>query len=281
MLRFLTAGESHGPCLLAIVEGLPAGLLVDVEAINTDLRRRQGGYGRGARMQIERDRAEVLGGVWQRRTTGAPLALRIENRDWVNWRDRDLPPLTVPRPGHADYAGMTKYGLDDARDLFLRFIVKMHESVKKHGRKTLMWESFPGDGSRKVKIPKEIIVFAWETAYQLPQDLLENGYTIINASWKPLYVTPGALWGPETIYDWNLYRWENWVRRAPSFTPIQLEETDRVVGAQMCSWEMHERDQIPDLRKRLPAFSERIWNPEWKRGYGDFRERLEETDVLL
>jgi chorismate synthase len=120
MLRFLTAGESHGPCLLAIVEGLPAGLLVDVEAINTDLRRRQGGYGRGARMQIERDRAEVLGGVWQGRTTGAPLALRIENRDWVNGRDRDLPPLTVPRPGHADYAGMTKYGLDDARPVLER-----------------------------------------------------------------------------------------------------------------------------------------------------------------
>jgi chorismate synthase len=120
MLRFLTAGESHGPCLLAIVEGLPAGLLVDEEAINTDLRRRQGGYGRGARMQIERDRAEVPGGVWQGRTTGAPLALRIENRDWVNWRDRDLPPLTVPRPGHADYAGMTKYGLDDARPVLER-----------------------------------------------------------------------------------------------------------------------------------------------------------------
>lgn len=115
MLRFLTAGESHGPCLLAIVEGLPAGLPVDEEAINADLRRRQGGYGRGGRMQIERDRVEVLGGVWQGHTIGAPVALRIENRDWVNWRDRDLPPLTVPRPGHADYAGMIKYGLDDAR----------------------------------------------------------------------------------------------------------------------------------------------------------------------
>lgn len=115
MLRFLTAGESHGPCLLAIVEGLPAGLLVQEEVINRDLRRRQGGYGRSGRMQIERDQAEVLGGVWQGHTTGAPLALRIENRDWDNWRGRDLPPLTVPRPGHADYAGMIKYGLDDAR----------------------------------------------------------------------------------------------------------------------------------------------------------------------
>jgi len=117
MLRFLTAGESHGPCLVAIVEGLPAGLRVDEEAINRDLQRRQGGYGRGARMQIERDRAELLSGVWQGRTTGAPVALRIENRDWVNWRDRELSPLTVPRPGHADYAGMVKYGFDDARPI--------------------------------------------------------------------------------------------------------------------------------------------------------------------
>jgi len=132
MLRFLTAGESHGPCLTAIVEGLPAGLALDVAAINHDLARRQGGYGRGGRMKIERDRVEILGGVIPStsaghragRTTGAPVALRIENRDWANWRDRwaagDLPRLTVPRPGHADYAGMVKYGLDDARPVLER-----------------------------------------------------------------------------------------------------------------------------------------------------------------
>jgi len=115
MLRFLTAGESHGPYLVAIVEGLPAGLRVKQEAIDRDLLRRQGGYGRGARMQIERDRVELLSGVWRGCTSGAPVALRIENKDWANWRDRDLPPLTVPRPGHADHAGMIKYGFDDAR----------------------------------------------------------------------------------------------------------------------------------------------------------------------
>lgn len=121
MLRFLTAGESHGPCLTAILEGLPAGLEIDIDLINRDLRRRQGGYGRGGRMEIERDRVEILGGVLQGRTTGAPLALQIENQDWANWKERwrsgDLPKLTVPRPGHADYAGMLKYGLDDARPI--------------------------------------------------------------------------------------------------------------------------------------------------------------------
>ena len=124
MLRFLTAGESHGPCLTAIVEGLPAGLKVDVAAINRDLARRQGGYGRGGRMKIEHDRVEVLGGVLYGKTTGAPVALRIENRDWENWRERwatgDQPKLTVPRPGHADYAGMVKYNLDDARPVLER-----------------------------------------------------------------------------------------------------------------------------------------------------------------
>jgi chorismate synthase len=124
MLRFLTAGESHGPCLTAIVEGLPAGLALDVEAINRDLARRQGGYGRGGRMKIERDKVEVLGGVLGGKTTGAPVSLRIENRDWANWREHwaagDLPKLTVPRPGHADYAGMVKYGLDDARPILER-----------------------------------------------------------------------------------------------------------------------------------------------------------------
>jgi chorismate synthase len=123
-LSFVTAGESHGPCLTAIVEGLPAGLAVDEAYINDHLRRRQGGYGRGGRQQIERDRVEIVGGVIAGSTTGAPVALRIENRDWANWRDRwasgDLEALTVPRPGHADYAGMVKYGLDDARPVLER-----------------------------------------------------------------------------------------------------------------------------------------------------------------
>ncbi len=119
MLRFLTAGESHGPCLTAVVEGLPAGLSIDEGAINRELARRQVGYGRGQRMQIEKDEVELLGGVVRGRTTGAPVSMLIRNRDWENWRHAgtsgSLPRLTVPRPGHADYAGMIKYRLEDAR----------------------------------------------------------------------------------------------------------------------------------------------------------------------
>ncbi len=123
-LRFLTAGESHGPALTAIVEGFPAGVAIGTELINRDLRRRQGGYGRGGRMDIEQDTVAIEGGVLAAYSTGSPIALRIENRDWPNWRDRwvagDLPRITVPRPGHADYAGMVKYGLNDARPVLER-----------------------------------------------------------------------------------------------------------------------------------------------------------------
>ncbi|MGQ9568265.1 MAG: chorismate synthase [Anaerolineae bacterium] len=115
MVRMLTAGESHGPCLVAIVDGLPAGIPLDEESLNRDLARRQVGYGRGGRMQVERDQVEILSGVAAGRTTGAPLTLQVRNRDWANWRDREVPPWTVPRPGHADWAGGRKYGLEDLR----------------------------------------------------------------------------------------------------------------------------------------------------------------------
>lgn len=123
-LRFLTAGESHGPALIAIVEGFPAGVAIDAGLVDRDLRRRQGGYGRGGRMDIEQDTVSVESGVLSGYSTGSPIALRIENRDWPNWRDRweagDLPQVSVPRPGHADYAGMVKYGLEDARPVLER-----------------------------------------------------------------------------------------------------------------------------------------------------------------
>jgi len=134
MLRFLTAGESHGQALVTIVEGMPAGLIIDFEAITLDLRRRQGGYGRGRRMAIESDRAQVLSGIRHGTTTGSPIALLIPNKDWENWRRTmaveaelpddvpgiDRPLVTRPRPGHADLAGVVKYGHDDIRNVLER-----------------------------------------------------------------------------------------------------------------------------------------------------------------
>jgi chorismate synthase len=115
MLRFLTAGESHGPALVGIVDGMPAGLRVDPEAINRNLARRQIGVGRSARMRIENDRVEILSGLVNGQTIGAPVALKIENLDYANWKNKSVPPQTIPRPGHADLAGAIKYGFNDLR----------------------------------------------------------------------------------------------------------------------------------------------------------------------
>ncbi len=125
MFRFHTAGESHGQGLVALVQGLPAGVEVDLDLLNRELRRRQGGYGRGGRMKIESDSAEILAGVRRGKTIGSPVAILIRNRDWENWKDalpveakpgaEDQKKLTAPRPGHADLAGCLKYNLHDAR----------------------------------------------------------------------------------------------------------------------------------------------------------------------
>ena len=128
MFRFLTAGESHGPCLTMIVEGLPAGLSVDTATIDSDLRRRQGGYGRGGRMKIEKDAVRFLSGVRHGKTLGSPITMQIENRDWVNWEesmsaapvDVAPEPVTRIRPGHADFSGAMKYGQQDIRNVIER-----------------------------------------------------------------------------------------------------------------------------------------------------------------
>jgi chorismate synthase len=114
-LRFMTAGESHGPALVAILEGMPAGLEIPTEIINRELARRQRGFGAGPRMKIESDRVRVLGGIMEGRTTGAPLAFLIENRDHGKWRGREVAPFTIPRPGHADLTAAIKYGYRDLR----------------------------------------------------------------------------------------------------------------------------------------------------------------------
>lgn len=114
-LRFLTAGESHGPALIAILEGLPAGLPLTPLIIDTELARRQRGYGAGPRMQIEQDKVRILGGVLEELTTGAPLALQIENKDHEKWRKREIEAFVTPRPGHADLTGAVKYGYRDLR----------------------------------------------------------------------------------------------------------------------------------------------------------------------
>ena len=131
MLRFFTAGESHGQALIAWISGLPAGVPADLEFVNRELHRRQLGFGRGGRQRIEKDHADVLAGVRHGKTIGAPIAIRIENRDWQNWEkalpvedaegaDDEKKSLTAPRPGHADLAGALKFNFHDARYILER-----------------------------------------------------------------------------------------------------------------------------------------------------------------
>ena len=126
-IRYMTGGESHGPAVIAMIRGLPAGFHLDVEDLNYQLWRRQQGYGRGGRMKIEKDRVAVLSGLRGSMTLGSPLTLMLQNRDFLNWQDKMDPvsanmeeKVQVPRPGHADHAGMIKYGFDDLRNVLER-----------------------------------------------------------------------------------------------------------------------------------------------------------------
>src|SRR4051794_40925795 len=127
-LRLITAGESHGPGLTCIVEGLPAGIALTPEALNVDMARGQLGHGRGGRMKIERASAVVTGGVRHGRTLGGPVALQVANRDYTNWEERmnpwpveaEVPEVHLPRPGHADLAGVQKFGFTDVRNVLER-----------------------------------------------------------------------------------------------------------------------------------------------------------------
>lgn len=173
-----------------------------------------------------------------------------------------------------------KHGIESEEELYRDFIVRANEIVKKHGKQTIVWEGFKVAG--KISVPKDILVIGWESYYELPQNYLKSGYTLFNCSWKPLYVTPGHKWTPEEIYGWNMYRWEHWWEKSSAYpNGIDVPPTPRIIGAQMCSWEQAADAEIPSLRERLPAASERIWAPKAGRTFADFSGRLKATDAKL
>ncbi|HEX9792506.1 MAG TPA: family 20 glycosylhydrolase [Planctomycetota bacterium] len=223
---------------------------------------------------IDLGRAETWAAV---DTLIGEIAAIFPNSPWIHvggdeaWLGRiHLSPATAP--------ALAALGSSDPHDLFLLGLRRLHESVMRHGKRTLMWESFRGTGSAKVEIPRDVTVFGWETAYELPQNLLSNGYPVLNASWKPLYVTPGRRFSRAEIFAWNPWRWENWWEAVPSFTPIQLERHPAVGGAMFCSWEMAAADQLDALRPRVPVFAERLWNPDGTRSFGDLLRRAAAAD---
>jgi hexosaminidase len=177
---------------------------------------------------------------------------------------------------------------DDVHELYRYFIVRINEIVKKHNKQMLVWEGFRKDG--KIKIPKDIIVFEFETLYNHPKNLIEDGYSVVNTSWTPLYAVFGgvknkmaqrAVWSPERIYKWNKWRWEHFSKTVPAYHPIQLEETPQVIGGQMCSWEQSGDAEIPVLRKRLPLFSERVWNDMPSKTFEEIFSTVERIDKIL
>ncbi len=168
---------------------------------------------------------------------------------------------------------------NDVHELYRHFLVRMNKIVKDHGKQMCVWEGFRKEGI--VPIPKDIIVFEFETNRYLPNDLVHDGYTVVNTSWKPLYVVNKKKWEPKTIYGWNLWRWENWFTKAPSFDPIQVGKSPLIIGAQMCSWEQRQEVVFKSLRKRLPTMNERIWNTAQKLSYDEFITHLKSTDEKL
>src|SRR3981081_558712 len=186
MLRFYTAGESHGQALLAFLSGLPAGLPVDLGFINHELHRRQLGYGRGGRQKIEKDHADIFAGVRRGQTIGAPIALRIENRDWANW-EKILPvaassepeasskQLTAPRPGHADLAGSQKFNFHDARFVLERASARETAARVAAGAfaKLLLRELGTENASHSIQVGHHALKRAasWEEIRDVSQDL--------------------------------------------------------------------------------------------------------------
>jgi chorismate synthase len=186
MFRFTTAGESHGRALVAIVEGMPAGMPIDVALVDRELERRQWGYGRGGRMKIEKDRVEILSGVRHGLTLGSPIALLIENKDWQNWIDvmdtapNDLPTeksrrVSRPRPGHADLAGGQKFGARDLRNILERASARETAArVACGGLAKQLLSSFGIEIRSHViqlgGIPEKPLELSWAEISQIPDD---------------------------------------------------------------------------------------------------------------
>ena len=158
----------------------------------------------------------------------------------------------------ATIAYMEKHELPNLHELFLHFLVRMNESVKKTGKQTIVWAGFGEKGI--IQIPKDVIVLNWEHTYHDPNDLVEKGYSIINASFKPMYVVNNRKWDASYIYEqWNPNRWESWAHEG-DFYGVELEENDLVMGATLCAWEQSQTNQMLRLRNRAAVMGQLLWS---------------------
>ncbi len=175
---------------------------------------------------------------------------------------------------------MKELEIPNAENLVRTYIIHAANKVKSSGRKPIIWEGFSPEPG--IEIPKDITVVAWESYYNTADDLASLGYPLINSSWQPLYVTPNIGWSPEHIYGWNVRRWEHWWEKSKAhLTPIQLDESTNMIGAQFCSWENEEKNEIEFIHLRIPAMVERIWNVEHRIDWVYFSGRMEVLDPRM
>jgi len=173
-----------------------------------------------------------------------------------------------------------KLGLANHHELYRWFVVQMNEIVKKNGKKMIVWEGFGREPNSPVKIPKDIIVMEYEVRFYQPNNLVADGYQVVNASWTPLYVVNRTVRPQAEIFNWNLYQFKPYGAKAEDKGTI-AEKTPLVLGSQMCAWEQPQELEIPSLRGRVPAMAERIWNPEAGQSYDAFKSRFAATDAIL
>jgi len=177
----------------------------------------------------------------------------------------------------------TKLGLGNKaqHELYRRFLTLMDAAVKKNGKQTIVWEGFGREPNSKYPIPKDVIVMVYENRFYQPDDLLKDGYTVINASWTPLYVLRNLTEYTQKIFEWNIARFGAFTKDYAKTTWRQLEPNKNLAGTQVCSWEQPQAMELGNLRWPLAAMAERVWNPQAGKTWPDFQKRLAATDALL
>ncbi len=175
---------------------------------------------------------------------------------------------------------MKSAGIDDVYGLYSDYVARIAKHVLSLGKTPIVWEGFPEKGADK--IPPETVVISWENHYQTTHQLLNEGFKLINASWKPLYIVPANTspearfsWGAREIYDWSVYNWQHWWEHSVATkNPINIEPTEQVIGAMLCAWEMTFEQEINHVMANLPALAERTWATDRICDYEDFRRRF-------
>lgn len=174
-------------------------------------------------------------------------------------------------------AYMEQHNLPSLDELFRHFLVRLNGLVRAQGKQTVVWAGFSEKG--EIEIPRDMVVMHWESQYYDPQRLLDDGFTVINATFKPLYVVNNRKWDPDYIYtQWNKQRWESWAGTGPKFQGSEVRSNDRLIGASMSAWEQDQRNQVLRLRSRIPAMGERLWNQE-AAAVSNFQQRFARSNA--